>query len=43
MNQSQFHYELENKDSFWEFNYLNEIVKNPKFASDFFLSYVSRL
>ena len=36
IHQSQFFYELENKDSFWEFNCLNQISENPKFASDFF-------
>lgn len=38
MLQSQLFYELEMKDSFWEYSCLNDIIENPKFASDFFLS-----
>ncbi len=38
MHQSQFFYELENNDPFWEFSCLNQIIENPKFTSDFFLS-----
>ncbi|MDP4272662.1 MAG: hypothetical protein Q8907_00095 [Bacteroidota bacterium] len=30
-------YEQDTKDTYWEYNCLNQIIKNPKFASDFFL------
>ena len=38
LNQSKVFYETEVRNSYWEFSCLNEILENPKFASDFFLS-----
>lgn len=35
LHQSQFFYEQESKDSFWEYSCSNHIIENPKFASDF--------
>ena len=35
--QSKVFYETETRNSYWEFNCKNEILENPKFASDFFL------
>ncbi|MDY3363670.1 hypothetical protein JSO61_006985 [Riemerella anatipestifer] len=35
--QSRVFYETENQISHWEFSCKNEILENPKFASDFFL------
>ncbi|WP_313636286.1 hypothetical protein [Empedobacter sp.] len=30
-------HKLEIEDSYWEFNYLNQILTNPEFTSGFFL------
>ncbi len=35
--QTKIFYELEVASSYWEFNNLNELTKNPKFTSDFLL------
>ena len=37
MLQTMFHYEEQSLGHFWEFNSLNDIIKNPEQASDFFL------
>lgn len=38
--QSRVFYEAENHISYWEFSCKNEIIENPKFASDFFCYFV---
>lgn len=38
LHQSKMFYETEVRNSYWEFSCKNEILENPKFASDFFLS-----
>lgn len=38
LNQCNIFYEIEMTNSYWEFSCSNQIVKNPKFASDFFLN-----
>ncbi|HAP96267.1 hypothetical protein [Epilithonimonas hominis] len=35
-HQSKIFYETEIRNSYWEFSCKNEILENPKFASDFF-------
>lgn len=37
IHQSKTFYETEVRNSYWEFSCQNEILENPKFASDFFL------
>lgn len=37
LHQSKAFYETEVRNSYWEFSCKNEILENPKFASDFFL------
>ncbi|PSK98323.1 hypothetical protein [Cecembia rubra] len=36
LEQSKLFYVIEPQDSYWEFNCLNNIIKNPEFSSDFF-------
>ncbi len=35
IEQTIYHHKIENNNEFWEFNSLNNIITNPKFASDF--------
>lgn len=35
IEQTIYHHKIENNKEFWEFNSLNNIITNPKFASDF--------
>jgi hypothetical protein len=35
IEQTIYHHKIENDKEFWEFNSLNNIITNPKFASDF--------
>lgn len=35
IEQTIYHHKIENNKEFWEFNSLNNINTNPKFASDF--------
>lgn len=37
LHQSKTFYDTEVRNSYWEFSCQNEILENPKFASDFFL------
>ncbi|MCT3721324.1 hypothetical protein [Elizabethkingia anophelis] len=37
IRQSIFFYEVEKRNTYWEFSCQHEIIENPKFASDFFL------
>lgn len=37
IQQTIYHHKEENNENFWEFNPIDIIIKNPKFASDFFI------
>jgi hypothetical protein len=39
LHQSKLFYEIETRNSYWEYSCLKQIIKNPKFTSDFFFLY----